>query len=369
MERGELLNLATNVATCSIDLEREGRHKEAVPLMQQAQGVSLTVASGLPASVELRPRGQLPELAHPEHILFRVGRGSLRMVGCDEGISQGVSRMRRLHLIGALCGSAASMMPEGQSGDCIVDIGDGGDQGDYSRFAFSAATGKAALLPDPFFFSSFGYDELRKAVAVSAPAWRDRRDVIFWRGGASGLAAAWPAPGEPLDFNCLQRLSLCAKAARIGGAGRVDVGLTAFDQISREDIRDQIRAAGLVRETVPKSEFVFYRYLIDIDGNSNSWSLFEKLIMGAAILKVASPQGFRQWYYDRLVPWEHFVPVAADLSDFEDRVNWLFDHPAEAEKIGANAAELARSLNFQRVMLEAQARFSLGLVKSGMALV
>jgi hypothetical protein len=64
-----------------------------------------------------------------------------------------------------------------------------------------------------------------------------------------------------------------------------------------------------------------------------------------------------------LEPWEHFVPVAADLSDFEERVNWVFDHPGEAEEIGANAAELARSMNFERVILEAQARFSAGLAQ------
>ncbi len=361
MHKSELIDAAGQIAASSIALERDGRHAEAVPLMQQAQAAMLWASSGLMAAVELKPRAELPQLAHPEHLLFRIGRQSMLMQGRDEGISQGVSRLRRLNLIGALCAAAAGRVPEGKFGECVVDIGDGGDHGDYRRFAFSAASDKAMLLPDPFFFASIGYDELRKAVAAEAPAWRDRRDMVFWRGGASGLVSAWPAPGEPLDFGCLQRLSLCAKAAAMTAGGRIDLGLTAFDQIPREDIQAQIEAAGLVRSPVPKSEFVFYRYLIDIDGNSNSWSLFEKMIMGATILKVASPQGFRQWYYDRFEPWEHFVPVAADLADFEERVNWVFDHPGEAEQIGANAAELARSLDFERVMLEAEARFPLGL--------
>jgi len=365
MDSSELIGLAAQVAASSIDLERGGRHQEAVPLMQQAQSAALIAASDLPSTVELKPRAELPDLAHPEHLLFQIGPHSVRMIGRDEGISQGSSRLRRLNLIGTLCGAAARTISQSQFGACVVDIGDGSDQGDYRRFAFSSAHPQAMLLPDPFFFESRGYEDLRNVVATTAPAWRNRRDVIFWRGGASGVVSAWPAPGEPLDFGCLQRLSLCASAGAMKEGARVDVGLTSFDQISREDIRNQIRAAGLVHAPVPKSEFIFYRYLIDIDGNSNSWSLFEKMVMGATILKVASPLGFRQWYYDRLVPWEHYVPVAADLSDFEERVNWVFDHPAEAEKLGANAAELARSMDFLHVMLEAQSRFSLGLTLAG----
>ena len=45
------------------------------------------------------------------------------------------------------------------------------------------------------------------------------------------------------------------------------------------------------------------RHLIDIDGWANSWSgLFQKLLSGSTVLKVASNKGFRQWYYDRLEP-------------------------------------------------------------------
>ena len=59
-----------------------------------------------------------------------------------------------------------------------------------------------------------------------------------------------------------------------------------------------------MRDYVPEIAFPAYKFQIDIDGNTNSWpGLFQKLLTGSAILKVASPYGYRQWYYDRLRPW------------------------------------------------------------------
>jgi len=40
-----------------------------------------------------------------------------------------------------------------------------------------------------------------------------------------------------------------------------------------------------------------------------------------------------QWFYDELVPWEHYVPVAHDLSDLFEKIDWLREHDDEARKI------------------------------------
>jgi hypothetical protein len=69
------------------------------------------------------------------------------------------------------------------------------------------------------------------------------------------------------------------------------------------------------------------KYQIDIDGNSSSWpGLFQRLLSGDTVLKVTSNKGWRQWYYDDLLPWENFVPVASDLSDLVEIVDWLVGH-------------------------------------------
>jgi len=318
-QAGTLIGVAYEVATCGLLLGRSGRHADAVSAMQQAYSACLMAACGLPVSVELRPPAEVPAIAHAEHFLFRIARNSLRVLARNDGIQQGISHLRRLGPIGALCGSAARMLSDGQTAECVVDIGDGADCGCYRRFAFSSASAEATLLPDPFFSESIGYEELRRTVAAEAKPWAERRPVVFWRGSLTGIAKPWPAPGQPLDLGALPRLALCAAARALAEPARADIGVTSYEQIGRPDLRRQIQESGLLKPHVEKSDFMAYRYLVDIDGNTNSWGLFEKLVMGATILKVESRDGFRQWYYDRLLPWTHYVPVAADLSDFAPR--------------------------------------------------
>jgi len=114
-----------------------------------------------------------------------------------------------------------------------------------------------------------------------------------------------------------------------------------------------------LRERCDRTDFLKYRYLIDIDGNSNSWSgLFEAMLMGACVLKVASPAGFREWYYDRLVPWENFIPVKQDMSDLEEGAEWAISHEAECRSMAENLRQLAESLEFEREFEESGRRFA-----------
>ena len=85
------------------------------------------------------------------------------------------------------------------------------------------------------------------------------------------------------------------------------------------------------------------------DRNSNAWSgLFEKLLSGSVVLKVASPYNFRQWYYDELIPWVNFVPIDSDMSDLVEKIHWLHKNDDEARIIGENGARLANNLSYER---------------------
>ena len=42
-------------------------------------------------------------------------------------------------------------------------------------------------------------------------------------------------------------------------------------------------------------------------------------------------------------PWEHYVPVKADLSDLKERYDWAESHPSEARRISKRATALVKS--------------------------
>jgi Glycosyl transferase family 90 len=186
-----------------------------------------------------------------------------------------------------------------------------GDIGDIPGLAFCDMRPDFKLVPDSNYLISGGEKNLARYYLEHDIPWPERLPRALWRGMTTGA----PAPN---GWRGLDRIALCELAALY--PDRFDAGITGIVQIDDPDEVSAIRASGLMGAFMPPNQFHRYRYQIDIDGNTNSWSgLFQKLLTGSTVLKIASRGGFRQWYYDRLVPWHNFVPVAADLSDLVDR--------------------------------------------------
>jgi len=212
------------------------------------------------------------------------------------------------------------------------------DFGLVPGLAFSDCEPDRPLIPDPIYLSQRGYRRIARHYLKNDVPWPKRKDVALWRGSTTGMEYV------PGNWRAMERVRLCAIAQ--SRPDLFDVGLAGIVQMNAAD-RADVLASGLMRDFIPETEFIRWRYQIDIDGNSNSWpGLFQKLLTGSPVLKVASRRGYRQWYYDRLAPWENFVPVETDMSDLVEKVEWLKGHDAEARRIGAAGRALALSMSF-----------------------
>jgi hypothetical protein len=179
--------------------------------------------------------------------------------------------------------------------------------------------------------------------------------MAVWRGSTTG------AGGHTLDsIHDLPRFRLCELGARmpdLADFGLVQILQTASDA-DTDAITDYCRERGLMREVIPQTGMAAYKYLIDIDGNANAWGLFNKLLIGSTVLKVKS-SGYRQWYYDDLIEWVHYVPVHNDLADLKTKLRWCRDNDAEARRIAQAGRRLADSMTFETEM----ARFADSLLR------
>jgi hypothetical protein len=150
-------------------------------------------------------------------------------------------------------------------------------------------------------------------------------------------------PGmEDIDPSLIQRTRLC-----LLGRGIPDADFKLSRVVQSHDVEDQERLgrAGILAESIDSATWRARRFALDIDGNSNAWSnLFTRLLLGCCVIKIGSPRGFRQWYYDQLVPFESFVPVRADLSDLRERLEWCRTHDLECRAIAAAGQALALRL-------------------------
>ena len=72
----------------------------------------------------------------------------------------------------------------------------------------------------------------------------------------------------------------------------------SFDKKAENDIRLWLKEQDLYSTRVSPRTFGEQRWLIDIDGNVNSWGLLWKLFSGSCVLRIASNR--RQWFHHRL---------------------------------------------------------------------
>ena len=196
---------------------------------------------------------------------------------------------------------------------------------------------KNVLLPDPYALGSHGYQQLRDQFSSQAlPPWRERLPIAFWRGASTGTQALTL---KRISKNL--RYKLCQFS--LVEPSLLDARFTAIvqsrDTKAKSEIQQHLMRIGLLKPHCKPWIFGLHQFLIEIDGNVNSWGLLWKLLSGSCILKVDSLR--RQWYHHKLKPYVHFIPIAKDLSNLGEQLDWCRTHPQHCEKIAVAGQALA----------------------------
>ena len=254
---------------------------------------------------------------------------------------------RRLQTLLQFCAGAASVLQQQglHSGGFEVQLLD--EDPGRACFRFDAPVdapqhddGGGPLIPDPYCLMSGGYAGLRQRFQNQPPPpWEKRLPVALWRGSSTGFNGLCE---QNLPQN--RRYQLCQWSRRL--PHRLDARFTAIvqsrDDQARRDLQERLHQEGLLSPRIEPWDAALHRWLIEIDGNVNSWGLLWKLLSGCCVLRVSSSR--RQWYHHRLLPWIHVVPVAADLSDLEERLAWCHANPAACRAIAHQGQHLAEAV-------------------------
>lgn len=223
--------------------------------------------------------------------------------------------------------------------EAIAEISDGAASGD-GWISFCSVHPGAILVPDCDFYASGGHAPFRSMGIKPGPGWSERDGGFVWRGSSTGKGPITADEMTPGDSRLIQRTRFC-----LAVRGMPDVDAKLFSVVQSEDgPRDAARlgAAGIFGDRIDSMSWRSRKFAFDIDGNSNAWSnLFTRLLLGCCVIKIGSPRGFRQWYYADLRPFEHFVPVAADLADLAEKLEWCRGHDRECAAIAAAGQEFA----------------------------
>ena len=182
---------------------------------------------------------------------------------------------------------------------------------------------------------------------VPPPQWSTRAPTAVFRGGATGSGVT-PATNV--------RLLLCSMAAQWAGhfaPPLLDAALTSWNP------RHKRGADGVIRIVDPSSacpgvsaadvgphqwltprQQVAFRYAVYLDGNVGA-DRITALAAGAFVVIAPESTAPQPLLRQRMRAWEHYVPVASDLSDLRDKILWCRAHDSEAERMGAALRALA----------------------------
>jgi len=192
------------------------------------------------------------------------------------------------------------------------------------------------LIPDPYALGTAGFSKVRESfLRQPLPPWEQRIAMAIWRGSSTGSAQ--------LSQGALQhnlRYRLCQLSRRWPELldARFTAVVQAVNPAAHARIRNQLLAEDCLAPRVQPWHLALHRWLIEIDGNVNSWGLLWKLLSGSCVVRVHSPR--QQWYHQKLQPWVHVVPVAADLSDLVDTLIWCQTHPTLCRQIALAGRQL-----------------------------
>jgi hypothetical protein len=190
-------------------------------------------------------------------------------------------------------------------------------------------------LPLDDYSHVYGVNHHVDSLTTTPIPWSSRIPIAYWRGGVSG--GSYPTirtdfiqkfrDSKVVDARFLRRW---ATPDRIGPISIHDPRI--FDD--ERDINHHMQ----------------YKYIFIIDGaciaSAHQWVFAS----GSVPILVTHPEN-EYWFRRYLKPGFHCVVVNYDLSDVEEKIQWLIDHDTEAEAIAQNARNFSTTFfspEFQR---------------------
>jgi len=181
----------------------------------------------------------------------------------------------------------------------------------------------AICIPDHHYINDNGYENtIFKKVDENDIAFDEKQSVCVYRGNIkNGSVYNFKKYENKNDMN--QRSYL--KKIK--------------DRINNFDYSDDFKSI---------EEQLKFKYILDVDGYSNTWdATVWKLYSGSVLLKTESI--WKQWYYDDLIEWVHYVPIKNDFSDLNDKIKWCIDNDEKCKEIIKNSRKFViEKLNWNK---------------------
>jgi len=167
--------------------------------------------------------------------------------------------------------------------------------------------------------------------------WNLKKNVALWRGSSTGVYIT-------TEKNKRLKLARLSQRAMLSGSDTnvlIDAGITSWKLRPRkiEGVKhlqtiDVTKTGIRLVKPVSFKTHASYKYLIDVEGHVAAYRLGALLGLGSVVLSVESE--FSLWFSKYLEDGVHFVSIKADLSNLQEKLNWLKQNDDLAKQIAYN---------------------------------
>lgn len=153
----------------------------------------------------------------------------------------------------------------------------------------------------------------------------EKQDVLVWRGADTGYGF-----GNDIPPRLVSRQVLLEKHA-LSDDPEIDVGLTGLS-VNNKSGEKNSEFIRFLKPKVGMRDLLRNKFLLSVEGNDVATNL--KWILHSKSVPFCPPFTMNSWVMEeKLVPWEHYVPVRHDFSDLKQKVEWAVGHPRQCEAI------------------------------------
>ena len=178
----------------------------------------------------------------------------------------------------------------------------------YSKYIYDDNT---ITLPNFYYTSRNGHHNLLKSIDDNYIDWNDKINKCTWRGDIKN--------GSIYNFYNYEKYNVNQRKY--------------FTKLFKNGI---IKNMEYSKKKLSQIEQIKYKYILDIDGHSSTWdATVWKLYSGSVLLKVKSI--WKEWYYDMMKEWVHYIPIKNDLSDLNIMIEWCINNDDICRTISNNA--------------------------------
>ena len=165
--------------------------------------------------------------------------------------------------------------------------------------------------------------------------WNAKKGMAVFRGAFTGPNVD---DIDDVDQRC-RATPRCSLVVNSAGSKIVNAKLTTLDS----KVPEVVDGVTVMGERMDRPTLLRYKVLIMLEGNDVSSGL-KWAMLSNSIVMLPTPTATSWAMEELLVPFIHYIPLKDDLSDVEEKLQWVLDHDKEAEYISKRSTLWVRDL-------------------------